>query len=126
MSPSIDYIFSISNDDLEQRWESYKHTLSLKEVEKHFHGTKLQCDISSTITLCSNEACGICGIVKIGLDRRCIRKNIQFQRFGHGFYWAPNSSKCHDYTQGMNNYRAMILFDVCPGKNISYRETTKV
>ena len=41
--------------------------------------------------------------------------NITFQRFGDGFYLAPNSSKCHDYTQGHDKYRAMLLFDVAEG-----------
>ena len=50
------------------------------------------------------------------MDRRCIQKNISFQRFGHGFYVAPNSSKCHDYMQGAYGYRAMFLYDVCPGR----------
>eukprot|EP00731_Ephydatia_muelleri_P002163 Em0001g2163a len=29
---------------------------------------------------------------------------------------TPNSSKCHDYTQGTHTYRAMLLCDVLPGK----------
>ena len=87
-------------------------------VEEHYHGTKLTCDLtqSSSSAPCNDEECGICGISTSGLDRRCIRKNINFQRFGHGFYLAPNSSKCHDYTQGANGYRAMLLCNVCPGK----------
>ena len=41
----------------------------------------------------------------------------RFQRFGHaGFYLAPHSSKCHDYTQGSHTHRAMLLCDVLPGK----------
>ena len=35
---------------------------------------------------------------------------------------APNSSKCHDYTQGMHGFRAMILLEVCPG--IKYELST--
>ena len=49
------------------------------------------------------------------LDTKMIQTNITFQRFGHGFYLAPNSSKCHDYTQGACGYRAMLVCDVCPG-----------
>ena len=50
------------------------------------------------------------------MSRVCIRKNINFQRFGHGFYFAPNSSKCHDYTQGTYTYRVMLQVDILPGK----------
>ena len=82
-------------------------------VEEHYHGTKLTCDLSKVP--CNDEECGICGISSSGLDRRCIQKNINFQRFGHGFYLAPNSSKCHDYTQGCHGYRAMLLCHVSPG-----------
>ena len=53
---------------------------------------------------CHDQDCGICGISAIGFDRRCVRKNINFQQFGYGFYLAPNSLKCHDYTQGYGKY----------------------
>lgn len=116
--PPLSFIFSISNGQLEQRWRVYQQRLSEKTVEKHFHGTKLNCNITTSETTCNDQDCGICGISRTGLDRRCIQKNIPFQRFGHGFYVAPNSSKCHDYTQGVGafGYRAMFLCDVCPGK----------
>lgn len=114
--PKVCFTFSIHNPKLKQIWETYKSTLSDSMIEEYFHGTKLDCDLTRTNSLCTSDMCGICGIANIGFDRRCIRKNIDFQRFGHGFYLAPNSSKCHDYTQGKNNYRAMLLFDVCPGR----------
>lgn len=79
------------------------------------------CTISGQI--CESEHCGICGISNEGFDRRCIRKNITFQRFGHGFYLAPHSSKCHDYTQGKDGLRAMILFDVLPGQKHTIKKT---
>ena len=113
--PSIEYVYVVTNPQLEQRWTTYMQSLQIQTVEEHYHGTKLICDITTTQTLCSDQGCGVCGISNTGLDRRCVRKNIQFQRFGHGFYLAPNSSKCHDYTQGYNIYRAMLLCDVCPG-----------
>ena len=31
-------------------------------------------------------------------------------------YFVPNSSKCHDYTQGCHNYRALFLCDVALGR----------
>ena len=112
--PNVDYAFVITSTTLESRWTAYRQRLPDQTVEEHYHGTKLTCNLSSAP--CNDQQCGICGISNTGLDRRCIRKNINFQRFGHGFYLAPNSSKCHDYTQGANGYRAMLLCDVCPGR----------
>lgn len=74
-------------------------------------------------TSCNHKECGICGIIRDGFDGRCIQRNISFQRFGPGFYLAPHSSKCHDYTQGFNGYRAMILFDVLPGQKHIIKRT---
>ena len=84
-------------------------------MEKYFHGTVLSCNLVHHSTLCKDTNCGICGISQIGFDPRRIRSNIDFQRFGHGFYLAPNSSKCHEYTQGTTGYWALLLCDVCPG-----------
>lgn len=114
--PRVSFVFSITNPTLEKKWRAYGRTLRSKGKEEYFHGTTLACDITATRTLCSDGNCGICGISCEGLDPQYIRKNIDFQRFGHGFYLAPNSSKCHDYTQGANGYRAMLLCDVFPGK----------
>ena len=108
-------MFVISSTFLEQRWKAYKQSLGDQTVEPHYHGTKLTCNIIVTHTPCGDQNCGICGISCNGLDCRFIQKNINFQRFGRGFYLAPHSSKCHDYTQGSNGYRAMLLCDVCPG-----------
>ena len=113
--PKVSFIFVITNTNLEQRWGKYKRTLKDQRVEEHYHGTMLTCNITGDKNMCSDQSCGVCGISRMGLDQRCIQKNINFQRFGHGFYLAPNSSKCHDYTQGANNYRAMLLCDVVPG-----------
>lgn len=113
--PTVEHVFSVCNAKLKKIWTSYKDALATPSTEEYFHGTKLMCDIIGSKALCSDQECGICGIANIGFDRRCIRKNINFQRFGHGFYLAPNSSKCHDYTQGKGGFRAMLLFDVCPG-----------
>ena len=117
--PSVNFVYVVSNSALETRWSAYKQTLQNQTVEEYYHGTKLICNLSSMP--CTNTDCGVCGISNTGLDRRCIRKNINFQRFGHGFYLAPNSSKCHDYTQGANGYRAMLLCAVCPGRKYILR-----
>ena len=118
--PDISFVFAVKNSQLLSRWNKYIKTLpsDMQHVEKCYHGTKLMCDITNQCTICNDTDCGICGISNTGLDQRYIRKNITFQRFGHGFYLAPNSSKCHDYTQGIAQYmfRAMLQCDVLPGK----------
>lgn len=114
--PIVHQIFEVKNESQERKWRTYRQRLSDKTIEEHFHGTKLSCNIAAIQAPCSDGNCGICGISCSGLDRTCIRKNIDFQRFGQGFYLAPHSSKCHDYTEGAHSYRAMLLCDVCPGK----------
>ena len=119
--PTICAIFSISNDYLQRRWDEYKRTLGHlghpQRTEEHYHGTVLACAITSTQVLCRYRNCGICGIACAGMDPNCIRKNIDFQRFGSGFYLAPNSSKCNDYTEkNSSGYKAMLLCDILPGR----------
>ncbi len=119
----MEYVAVVVNATLKQRCSTYRQRLRNQEMEEHFHGTTLSCDIKRTKALCSVGSCGICGISRTGLNRGYIKKNIDFQRFGDGFYLAPNSSKCHDYTRGINGYRAMLLCDVCPGNKYRLRKT---
>ena len=121
--PAVSFVFIVTNQKLTQRWQAYRSKLQKSDVEEYYHGTRITCNITTVTTLCNDEECGVCGISRIGLDRRCIQKNIAFQRFGHGFYLAPNTSKCHDYTQGRHGYRAMILFEVCPGNKHVVKKT---
>ena len=123
--PALHCVFVVTNQSLLARWQTYRQKLSDQTVEEHYHGTKVTCDIVNTQALCSNQDCGACGISSTGFDRRCFRKNINFQRFGHGFYLASNSSKCHDYTQGINGYRVMLLCDVCPGNKYTLKKDNK-
>ena len=110
-------VYAIENPALKSNWTRYKKSLppEYQQVEKHYHGTRLMCDITNTNDLCCEEECNVCRIAEDGFDERKIKAN-KFQRFGPGFYLAPNSSKCHDYTQGAFNYRALLLCDVCPGR----------
>ena len=116
-------MFVVSNPFLEKWWSDYVETLQDQTVEEHYHGTKLTCDLSKMP--CKSKECGICGISKLGLDQTRIKSFPHFQRFGKGFYLAPNSSKCHDYTEGANGYRAMLLCEVCPGKKDHLQQNNK-
>ena len=126
--PKVDCVFGITNFGLEQKWTSYRADLTDKRVEtraeRYFHGTGLMCDIVNTKKLCTDFYCGICGICNEGFSTAHIR-NDTFQRFGKGFYLAPNSSKSNDYTHGVNNYRALLLCDVCPGNKYILKENDK-
>ena len=115
--PSIAFIFAVKNDTWETEWTAYGRTVQEAGVEPYFHGTMLACDITQSRQLCNKGECGICGIASDGLNFNCISKE-SFQRFGKGFYLAPNSSKCHDYTRTTNGYvyKAMLLCDVHPGR----------
>ena len=117
--PTVISVFALTNHTLERQSDNYRQTLTQQNSEEHFHGTTLTCAIASTQSLCRDGNCGICGISSAGLDRKCIGRNIDFQRYGSGFYLAPNSSKCHDYTEGAHGYRAMLLCDVLSGRKYS-------
>ena len=121
--PTVSFVFVVNNRDLSYKYNAYKRRIGSQEDEQYFHGSRLICDITTTESLCRNTHCGICNISSIGMDRQHIQKNIDFQRFGPGFYLAPHSSKCHDYTLGAYTYRAMFLCDVCPGKKYELRNT---
>lgn len=119
--PKVYFVFKINNSLVTERWQVYRKSLYNNYVEKYFHGTTLSCHLEDTQQLCDDIECGICGISKNGFDSSCIES--KFQRFGHGFYLAPNSSKSHDYTkESCSGYHAMLLCEVCPGKKFKCTE----
>ena len=122
--PQPEAIFAIQNTKLVDAFHDYGDELRKQSSEESansdlfFHGTALKCDLKNTNEYCSDRDCGICGIAKDGFDASRIGENIpRFKRFGHGIYLAPNSSKCHDYTQGIPEYglRAQLLCLVACG-----------
>ena len=115
-APAADCIFKIFVPQVEAQFKQYQSSLANQTVESHFHGTTMKCDLLSTKKPCKTKNCGICEISRHGFDLKKIGTNISFMRFGRGFYLAPNSSKCHDYTQGVTTHRSMLLCDVLPGK----------
>ena len=118
-------IYIIENPILKRNWTRYKQSLPVfyQSVEEHYHGTRLMCNITMNNDLCCGPQCSICRISESGFDELKIKTNIpKFQRFGRGLYLAPHSSKCHDYTHGAYNYRALLVCDVCPGKKYTLRK----
>lgn len=120
--PEIIAAYCINNKLLQTRYSDYKKELMKNGKDPnemiHFHGTVLYCDLLNNNVECDNAVCGICGIAQNGFDENRIGHNIpRFQRFGCGIYLAPNSSKCHDYTQGSYSVRAMLVCKVALGKS---------
>ena len=114
--PIVRGVFAVTNGGLLNKWNVYKQKLTVKIIERHFHGTTLRCDISgrNNGSLCSESDCGICGISNDGFSEKFITN--EYQRFGKGFYLAPNSSKANDYSVGNTaKLKAQLLCDVCPG-----------
>ena len=122
--PHVDHILKVFCNKAKKRWKNHRAKLAYKgsptTMEQHYHGTAIKCNLAVTKSACNDSNCGICGISQKGFDEKLIRKNITFQRFGNGFYLAPNSSKCHDYTQGTHTNRAMLLCDVIPGEKCTF------
>ena len=107
-------VLIIDNPKLKYQFQKYHSTLSMKTINQYFHGTSLKCAIYQNTTVCRDDTFGICGVGQKGMLPNFKAK---FQRFGDGFYLAPNSFKYHDYTQaGHNKCHAMLLFDVAEGK----------
>jgi hypothetical protein len=117
IAPDVKAVFAINNKTL-TKWKWLAYRLLRGRREWYYHGTKICCNIRSSQHLCKGADCGICGISRFGFKKSKIRDpNTTFQRFGPGFYLAPNSSKAADktYTQGS---KAILLCDVRPGKKL--------
>ena len=129
------YIIKVINPQVEKIFDSYVAGLPLiqRKIEQFFHGTSLKC-IMPRSAPCSNDGCGVCSISTTGFDPEQIR-TAAWQRFGKGFYFAPNSSKAYDYPRSLYGgssaqprYRCMLVCDVAPGrkhmkrKNADYLE----
>ena len=122
--PSVEKVLAIVNPALEDAFCEYKKTLPRwhSKSKQCFHGTKLKCMLNRFQTQCTGDQCGICGISRQGFQQECIRD--RFQRYGQGFYFAPNSSKSHDYCSKPDNgkYMAMLICQIAPGKEHNLRK----
>ena len=111
-------ILCIDVSRLQKNYTSYvKNQLkgSPNEVT-YFHGTTLCCNIVSTSNFCGSSTCGACGISQRGFLQSKVGTHVRFQRLGKAFYFSPNSSKCHEYSEGHSGCRALILCRIAQGK----------
>ena len=108
-------VFSIQNDVVESNFRRYVQELDYHIVDWFYHGTVLRCDILQTRSLCDDYNCSVCGISQGGFDSSKIHSHVKYQRFGHAFYLAVNSSKCHEYSEGYNGVRALLYCQVATG-----------
>ena len=123
---TVKAVFTITNPDVKQRFEQYTSTLRRANVGTFYHGTVLKCNVAETGQLCQNRACGVCGISHIGFAPQKLGTHIQwFLRFGKAFYFAPNSSKCHEYTEGYSRYRALMCCDVAQGNSCMAKDNMR-
>ncbi len=120
--PEPEAIYAIRNKRLSESFKKHVQRLKVKNSDSttsyNFHGTVILCNLLEANEPCADTDCGVCGIGRIGFDKQRIGTNIpRFKRFGHGFYLAPNSSKCHDYTSGVEEIgiRAQLLCSVASG-----------
>ena len=122
LCPKVEYIFEVVvSNELQSRWDAYKATLTNKGspvgVEEYYHGTRMECYLDKTKTLCENSHCSVCGISRHGMKLDCdVKKSLSQPNLGPGLYLAPNSSTSHLYTTENTKYRSMLLCDVLPGK----------
>ena len=122
-TPEIHHILKIVNPRLEKRLRNYVEGLpwGYRSVKQYYHGTQIRCDMLEYFEPCSNGSCAVCGISKTGFDPARIN-NRSWQRFGQGFYFAPNSSKAYDYPHATHclggstsEYRCMLVCEVAAG-----------
>ena len=115
---AVKAVYQVHNDPLKRDFDQYCKSLRDSNVDYFYHGTVLKCPILETGQLCSDPSCGVCGISHCGFLTSKLGQHVsRFQRFGLAFYLAPNSSKCHEYTEGhRKGYRALLLCEVAQGR----------
>ena len=128
--PPITAVFKVKPNGADAKFEAYRKTLrgGVDKIEHYFHGCKITCDLLNANCLCIRADCTICLVSRQGFDIRKVGTNVAFTRFGRGLYFAPESSKCHDYTLGTPacGYRAMFFVKCAPGfKQVEFTDDQK-
>ena len=124
-------MLEIINPSIKCKFDKYVKSLPwlYQTVEQYYHGTQLKCDMLDFFEPCDSFSCGVCGISKKGFNPNRISSGT-WQRFGSGFYFAPNSSKSYEYPlTGRNDHsngkhRWVLVCDIAPGcKYTLYNDT---
>eukprot|EP01047_Picozoa_sp_COSAG01_P044025 COSAG01_NODE_3950_length_5502_cov_2.057561_1_plen_979_part_00 len=110
-------VLQIRNNALTKRYEEYRSRLPAGNEITLFHG-------------CSDSA--IVSIAEQGF-LKSKQKTGTWQRFGHGFYFAKDSSKAHEYplddmdslTKGTDHTRSLLMCKVARGKVLKTTEDIK-
>mmetsp|Transcript_14240 Transcript_14240/g.19845 ORF Transcript_14240/g.19845 Transcript_14240/m.19845 type:complete len:409 (-) Transcript_14240:21-1247(-) len=135
--PTVRSIAIINSDSaVTNKYENYKQAIIQKRPEyatgghKHggpgnehrrFHGTNsMRCTLglNNNSTLCSDNACATCSIIRVGFQ---LRFKAKWGRFGEGIYLTSTSSKSDDYNNGTSTglgsgTKAMFVCRVVVGK----------
>jgi hypothetical protein len=114
-------VFEIETPAVHRKFKKYVSSFYINDanITDVFHGTRVNCDLCATQSFCSDTGCAICSICRNGFDVGLAATAISFTRFGKGVYFAPHSSKSHDYTRGApgTEVRMMLLCQVAKGKS---------
>ena len=127
--PEIISILKIVNPFLDKRLNQYLESLpqGYRKKKRYYHGTHIKCDISEYLQPCPDSDCAVCSITRQGFDSNRINPD-RWQRFGKGFYLAPNSSKSYEYPRPHKRkmtklpYRVLLVCDVARGRRYTLHE----
>lgn len=127
-APTVHRIWKIyGNQSLYSQFRAYKQSVEQRtglangNTRRRFHGTTRMCQLGNSDqehSLCSNNTCRLCNIIKTSLRISHAQSNISFGRFGRGIYTSATSSKANDYVSepGGSRFKAMLLTQVVMGK----------
>ncbi|KAG8791803.1 hypothetical protein FRB91_003620 [Serendipita sp. 411] len=99
---------------------------------RRFYGTNRQCTLGDPreTQLCSNYACGLCGIIRTSFDFKHYKGKFRWGRFGRGLHTSTTSSSSEPYTinRTLSPYKAMLMTKVVAGRGykMTQDDTTRI
>eukprot|EP01126_Amoeba_proteus_P040943 TRINITY_DN4392_c0_g2_i11.p1 TRINITY_DN4392_c0_g2~~TRINITY_DN4392_c0_g2_i11.p1 ORF type:complete len:293 (-),score=22.05 TRINITY_DN4392_c0_g2_i11:72-950(-) len=117
-------VLRVENPLWEMTYDLEKSNFQNPNERELWHGTGVHCKIYSCKSICSHTDCALCRIVTNNFSLSKAQSNIRWGRFGNGIYFAPNSSKSHDYNTNseVDDVRAMLLCKVIMGTTFVTRD----
>ncbi|TRM64452.1 hypothetical protein BD626DRAFT_491870 [Schizophyllum amplum] len=133
--PAVKRVYKIiPSNAAHDRYDNYRATVEARgnfaaqgmtagNEQRRWHGTKRNCtlgDMGQT-TMCGDQTCSLCSIIKTSFDLNLFGKNTGWGRFGRGIYTSSTSSKSNDYVSNLaasvaSPLKAMLLNRVVVGK----------